>query len=1510
MPIAGGTSDKLGNAYESLWAVDNLLKILSDDALTITMEPINRAESLGVEFIVRKSDAREEYWSVKRQASSASGWTISQLMRSRSPRRSILSDLASHLQNKPGAVAVFASMSAARPLMDLAEYARKEQLAERVDQNQCLRDGLEEIQTELFSGDEVRTANFLSRVQVRVIDHDQLAQRIQTQLSGLLCTNSGDSIDPVMVRTSLEGFLWDNFHCPVNRTDILAFLKDKQLMLRNWAAEITVADRVRSRQLEYTSSIELGFINSAPIPRSPTPFNIGHLPKRAIVLGAAGSGKSCFITSVVSEAAARGVPVLPIRFDDLPSGIITPRELGARLDLPESPAIVLQGLASGGECVLVVDQLDAISLASGKNTELWGVFEKICREADSLPGLKIICACREFDFEHDYRIRRLVEAEPKFDKLRIGQLEQEGVKEALAKARRDPLLNGQRLLEVLQLPLHLWMYLGQQSPEGRTISTKEELFDRFWEYKVQQVNIRLGGHARWTSVIDKLLENIESSQRFAVPESKLDEYRHDADAMASEHVLTRVDGKWRFFHESFFDYAYARRFESKGHNLLDVLRNPVDGQGLFHRQKIRQLLTYLRGRNRNAYLESLREVLLEPQIRFHLKRLAVDVLSSLSDPTAEEFGIVCGFSTINPKYRQHFLQLVTGSAPWFSVADQGNYFADAFSSQDATQRSEAANLIMQACRAGNSSPRLAEILMEHRQDLDRWHDHMKDFFRLGNNLIVRGNFRLFLGLLGEGEFDADLAGERDVTWFWHTLFAVKEREPAWACEAISVWLSRIIPQWVAQMGPNGIPTRIGQYLASGGFVLDVAAKAPGAFAANVLPQVVAAAESYSKDSTEELAEDPFWHFRSNEKQHLGIFEAVLEGVARSLESLARSSPKRLCELLSEYKEKRFDTVAFLVLRAWTAAPVEFADQIAVYLCADPRRLYIGYTLGGQNQVSYAALEAAGKQCSPENFALLESLICHAIPNGEKKCPRNRGWTQFQFLLRLPVERMSDRCRSQLGELQRKFPETRMEVPETLQAGFVGSPIPNKALPKLTDEQWLAALRDFRGIPRRLNHPIPTSGGEREVAGSLQEATVREPLRFLELAKRNEGDFSASYLEAVLNGVVQAAKNADEVDRPAVYGGFVDLVQRLHEMDGHPCGQAIMNALAEWPQSPPVELSAIIGWYCENGGEYSNVSPRDPSEGAGRDILLEGINSPRGVALRAAGRLVREKPEFLVPHIPIVEEVLKHASDAACACLIEIIMAAFPINESLATNWAVTLGVRTPAALASIWGTTLLRKAVFTDYCRMRPVLAKMLESDNSDLQTAAAQQICLAALDKPIAEQDAKRVRAGTEAMRVAAADVYVNYSANAVVGKRCRDIVAAMFADTSDKVRRHAAHAFSIVGKLLPNDKAGLLRAVVESKFGPAELGFVVDGIEKWQDKLPDEVADVAEFCLSSIDRQPAAASAYGSSIQLSLPAVVVRLYAQTQDVTVKSRCLDVFDTMLLHQFYNVTPQLELLER
>ena len=67
MPTHGGTSDKFGNRYEFLWAVDQLLRILEGKALDFTLEPISPEESKGIEFKVTNADGTVDYWSVKRQ---------------------------------------------------------------------------------------------------------------------------------------------------------------------------------------------------------------------------------------------------------------------------------------------------------------------------------------------------------------------------------------------------------------------------------------------------------------------------------------------------------------------------------------------------------------------------------------------------------------------------------------------------------------------------------------------------------------------------------------------------------------------------------------------------------------------------------------------------------------------------------------------------------------------------------------------------------------------------------------------------------------------------------------------------------------------------------------------------------------------------------------------------------------------------------------------------------------------------------------------------------------------------------------------------------------------------------------------------------------------------------------------------------------------------------------------------------------------------------------------------
>lgn len=64
---------------------------------------------------------------------------------------------------------------------------------------------------------------------------------------------------------------------------------------------------------------------------------------------------------------------------------------------PGSRAPCLPGVAGGKTCLLVVDQMGAISIASGRRPEMWTWFDELRREAERFPNMSLIGGCREFD---------------------------------------------------------------------------------------------------------------------------------------------------------------------------------------------------------------------------------------------------------------------------------------------------------------------------------------------------------------------------------------------------------------------------------------------------------------------------------------------------------------------------------------------------------------------------------------------------------------------------------------------------------------------------------------------------------------------------------------------------------------------------------------------------------------------------------------------------------------------------------------------------------------------------------------------------------------------------------------------------------------------------------------------------------------------------------------------------------------------------------------------------------
>ena len=109
---------------------------------------------------------------------------------------------------------------------------------------------------------------------------------------------------------------------------------------------------------------------------------------------------------------ATPLAVLAFRLDGKGT-VSSTKELGERLDIEESPALVLAAAAEAmsGEAVLIIDQIDAVSITSGRSADFFETVESLLTEVKGLRSrvkFHVLVVCREFDWANDHRLRHLL----------------------------------------------------------------------------------------------------------------------------------------------------------------------------------------------------------------------------------------------------------------------------------------------------------------------------------------------------------------------------------------------------------------------------------------------------------------------------------------------------------------------------------------------------------------------------------------------------------------------------------------------------------------------------------------------------------------------------------------------------------------------------------------------------------------------------------------------------------------------------------------------------------------------------------------------------------------------------------------------------------------------------------------------------------------------------------------------------------------------------------------------
>ncbi len=854
MPRAGGEADKLGNHYEAVWTANAVLDVFLGRHRAITVEALDD-KSDGVEFHLDRPDGRLEIHSVKRQKQGGD-WSLANLCKQDvATGRSILGDLFAKREKYNNVELRFVSATGANNLRELAERAEAPVNTTEF-KNALSAELIADFGNRLVplcKGNNDAALSALKSLEVILRSHRDLIRGVDQRIEGLFYRVDGSALKPSDVRSMVSEYIVGNLGKRLTTEDFRQHLRSSGLGLRDWKSDPTVLDTVRKTNSRYLSSIDVELINGAQIIRNESAQIVNeiidHTSCGKLLVAPGGYGKSCVVSQCVAEFNSRSIPVLCIRMDSL-QPCSTAKQLGQGIDLPASPAVVLAGIADNSPSVLVVDQLDAMSLVSGRHPKMWEVFSEIRDEVRAYPNMKMLVACRDFDLQHDHRLKSLSAINSGFTTTTLSKLTQPEIEDTLRVANLSHLKLNKRQIEILAVPFHLLLFL--QGDPSKGFSSVSELYDRYWERKRLNVRERLGRDTYWTQIIEALSTKMSNDQVLIASRATVDQWATDAEAMISEHVLVEAQNRdqLRFFHESFFDYAYARQFCATGKSVVSFLS--ATEQHLFRRSQVRQILAYRRDHDFTNYISDLREIFDSPDIRFHIKRMIASGLHEINDPKPEEWAVVEPLlldgdlsRSISSALRRH--------VGWFDLMDKLGVLTSWLASDDERLNNAAIWFFELPDIQDHRSARIAELVVPYIDRDGNWPARMRRVMSWGNSYKSAPMAKLDLELIKRGFYDDMKRSKHGTGDFWGQYHDAGKNAPKFMIDVAGTWMDRALEKFDDGKTPSFLDA-CDQNKSHYGTQLigEAASLEPEYFVSQILPRVVDAVQKTEVRTDEEV----------------------------------------------------------------------------------------------------------------------------------------------------------------------------------------------------------------------------------------------------------------------------------------------------------------------------------------------------------------------------------------------------------------------------------------------------------------------------------------------------------------------------------------------------------------------------------------------------------------------------------------------------------------------------------
>lgn len=345
-----------------------------------------------------------------------------------------------------------------------------------------------------------------------------------------------------------------------------------------------------------------------------------------VLVGNAGMGKSVIIKKVIQILNADGIRCFAIKADKLQTPI--GYSSNEHLELLRN---TFSSLIQEKRAVLIIDQIDALSqYINSDRSKLENIITliKLFSEDKNMRNVRIIVSSRSFDLDFDPKLS-LLGREPQ---IKLGLLSKEDVEKVLDRLKVGLYKElDDKTKTVLQTPQHLNLfcrvYAKNKKKEYYSIT---ELYDELWLQTIGLAESKInkeGAERILYGLALKIYDDETLTPQWDNDTSELKE----ANYLISEGIIEQTDNRSAFFHQSMYDYVFARYYKKEKRSLVQDLLEKKKHQGLFMRSTVNFVLDYERAKNAKQYKEDVKTILFSGKIRPHIQLMLLWALTNRVD---------------------------------------------------------------------------------------------------------------------------------------------------------------------------------------------------------------------------------------------------------------------------------------------------------------------------------------------------------------------------------------------------------------------------------------------------------------------------------------------------------------------------------------------------------------------------------------------------------------------------------------------------------------------------------------------------------------------------------------------------------------------------------------------------------------------------------------------------------------------------------------------------------------